>query len=102
MKSIEHSRIVKDYENLLKKRNSKYKTSILKISAKCSDLCFTEYTDSKGNKTESDSYVPQGIGIDEDGDCGDYVSMEIDMKTGQILNWKPVTDAQVIAAQKKT
>jgi len=75
---------------------------ILKISAKCSDLCWTEYTNNKGKKTETDGYVPHGIGIDEDGDSGDYVSMEIDMKTGQILNWKPVTDAQVIKAQKET
>ena len=74
---------------------------ILKISAKCSDLCWTEFTDSKGKVTNSDSYVPEGIGISEAGDCGDYVSMEIDMKTGQILNWKPVSDAKVIAAQKK-
>ena len=74
---------------------------ILSISAKCSDLCFTSYIDKNGNETNSDSYVPEGIGITDDGDCGDYVSMEIDMKTGQILNWKPVTDAQVIAAQKK-
>jgi len=65
---------------------------ILRISAKCSDLCWTEYTDKNGNKTNSDSYVPEGIGIDEEGDCGDYVSMEIDMKTGQILNWKPQSD----------
>ena len=71
---------------------------ILKISAKCSDLCWTEYTDGKGNKTESNSYVPEGIGID---DGGDYVDIEIDMKTGQILNWKPVSDTQVINAQKK-
>ena len=75
---------------------------VLKISAKCSDLCWTEYTDSKGNVTNSDGYVPQGIGIDEKGDSGDYVSMDIDMETGQILNWKPVTDEQVIAAQKKS
>lgn len=75
---------------------------ILRISAKCSDVCWTEHTDKDGNTTESDGYVPQGIGIDEEGDCGDYVSMEIDMKTGQILNWKPVSDAQVITAQKKT
>ena len=71
---------------------------ILRISAKCSDLCWTEYTDSKGKKTESDGYVPENIGIDE---YGDYVDIDIDMKTGQILNWKPVTDAQVKAAQKK-
>lgn len=74
---------------------------ILSISAKCSDLCFTSFTDAKGKVTESDGYVPQGIGIDEKGDCGDYVSMEIDMQTGQILNWKPISDARVIKAQKK-
>ena len=74
---------------------------ILIISAKCSDLCWTKYTDKDGNETESDSYVPEGIGITEDGDCGDYVVMEIDMKTGQIQNWKPKSDAQVIKAQKK-
>jgi hypothetical protein len=74
---------------------------ILRISAKCSDSCWTKYTDSKGKETISDSYVPQGIGIDEDGDSGDYISMEIDMKTGQILNWKPQSDAKVIQAQKK-
>jgi hypothetical protein len=71
---------------------------ILKISAKCSDMCWTEFTDSKGNKTNSDSYVPSGIGIDE---YGDYVVLDIDMKTGQIQNWKPVSDAQVINAQKE-
>ena len=73
---------------------------ILRISAKCSDLCWTEYTDDKGKKTNSDSYVPEGIGISEAGDCGDYVSMKIDMKTGQILNWKAVSDAKVVKAQK--
>jgi len=69
---------------------------ILKISAKCSDLCWTEYTDSKGQTTESDSYVPEDIGIGG----GDYVDLEINMETGQILNWKPVSDKQVIDAQK--
>ena len=72
---------------------------ILKISAKCSDMCCTNYTDEKGNVTESDGYVPKHIGIDE---WGDYVDLEIDMKTGQILNWKPVTDEQVITAQRGT
>jgi hypothetical protein len=71
---------------------------ILKISAKCSDLCYTNYTDKNGKETESDGYVPEGIGIDE---YGDYVVLDIDMETGQIQNWKPVTDKQVIAAQKK-
>lgn len=80
----------------IEKKNSK--TGILKISAKCSDMCWTEFTDSKGKVTNSDSYVPSGIGIDE---YGDYVVLDIDMKTGQILNWKPVSDARVIKAQKE-
>ena len=72
---------------------------ILRISAKCSDLCWTEYTDDKGKVTNSDSYVPEGIGIGDG--TGDYVCMDIDMKTGQILNWKPVSDAKVVKAQKE-
>ena len=43
------------------------KRGILRISAKCSDLCWTEYTDSKGNKTESNGYVPEQIGIGDGG-----------------------------------
>ena len=70
---------------------------ILRISAKCSDLCWTEYTDKNGKKTESDGYVPSNIGIDE---YGDYVVIDIDMQTGQIQNWKPVSDEQVKLAQK--
>jgi len=70
----------------------------LSVSAKCSDLCFTTYIDKDGNETETDGYVPRDIGIGG----GDYVDLEIDMKTGQILNWKPVSDAQVKASQKKT
>ena len=71
---------------------------ILSISAKCSDLCFTNYTDNNGNETETDGYVPYDIGIGG----GDYVDLEIDMKTGQILNWKSVSDARVIKAQKES
>jgi len=72
---------------------------ILKLSAKCSDMCAITYTDKDGKETETDGYVPEGIGI---GDFyGDYVEMEIDMETGLIQNWKPVTDEQVKAALKK-
>ena len=71
---------------------------ILTISAKCSDLCSTSFKADNGKVTESDGYVLQGIGIDE---YGDYVVLEIDMQSGQILNWKPVSDARVIKAQKE-
>jgi hypothetical protein len=70
----------------------------LSISAKTSDLCCTTFTDKDGKETETDGYVPYNIGIGG----GDYVDLEIDMKTGQIQNWKPVSDAQVKAAQKNS
>lgn len=72
----------------------------LVISAKCSDRCSCQVIDSEGKLlAESDSYVPKGIGIGEE--YGDYVDLEIDIKTGQILNWKPLTDAQVVKAVKE-
>lgn len=72
---------------------------ILSISAKSSDLNSISYKDKNGNITESDeyAYVPEGIGIGG----GDYVELDIDTETGQILNWKPVTDKQIIEAIKK-
>ena len=72
---------------------------VLKISAKCSSLCWTEFTDAKGNVTESDGYVPEGIGLGDG--TGDYIELDIDMKTGQILNWEPVSDSKVKRAQKE-
>jgi hypothetical protein len=72
---------------------------ILSISAKSSDLNSISYKDRNGITTEAGdySYVPEGIGIGG----GDYVELDIDMETGQILNWKPVSDVQVIKAIKK-
>ena len=72
---------------------------ILKLEAKCSDMCAIHYTDKNGKVTETDGYVPEGIGVGEF--YGDYVQMEIDMETGQIQNWKPCTDEQVKKALKK-
>lgn len=57
----------------------------LQINAKCSDLCYTTVTDSKGNTIrEHDGYVPDFMPDDH---YGDYVMLDIDPKTGQILNW---------------
>lgn len=56
------------------------------ISAKCSDLFSAQLKDSeKGTIKEYVGYVPDFLGPDG---YGDYVEMEIDVKTGQILNWK--------------
>jgi len=72
---------------------------ILSISAKSSDLNSIRFKDKNGKVTEGGdySYVPEGIGIGG----GDYVEMDIDTETGQILNWKKLTDKQVTDAMKK-
>ena len=67
---------------------------ILCITAKCSDLCNAVYIADNDNEHNSDSYVPENIGIGG----GDYIELEIDMKTGQIINWIPVDDATIIKA----
>jgi len=61
-------------------------------------MCSVKFDNGNGLTAESDSYVPEGIGI---GDAyGDYVEMSIDMETGQILNWKQISDAKIIKAIK--
>lgn len=73
---------------------------ILSISAKSSDLNSIKFKDKNGKVTEAGdyAYVPYNIGIGG----GDYVELDIDMQTGQILNWKPVSDAQVVKAIKES
>ena len=74
----------------------------LKVTAKCSDQCACQYFNSIGEmKIESDNYVPENINIGGPDDDGDYIDIEIDIKTGQILNWKPLTEKQVITEIKK-
>jgi len=65
------------------------------ISAKCSDLCFAEVIDAEGNTVfENNGYVPplKFIG------GGDYVRFTVDLLTGQIQNWKPITDEELAEA----
>lgn len=72
---------------------------ILRISSKSSDLNSIQYETNKGEVIKSNdyAYVPDDIGIGG----GDYVELEIDMETGQILNWKPVSEAKIIKAIKE-
>ena len=65
----------------------------LHISAKCSDLCFVQAKNEAGEVVaESDGYVP---GFMPGEHYGDYVSLQIDVKTGQILNWEKPTQKQI-------
>lgn len=84
---------------------------ILTLSSKCSDLFWAELVDENGNVVaEHDGYVPVGIGLDKcefspgsDGKTSyDYVELDIDIKTGQILNWKPLTADDVKESFEKS
>ena len=60
---------------------------VVKITAKCSDLCFAQVIDGNGNViAKHDGYVPEFMPGEH---YGDYVELEIDIKTGKLLNWKP-------------
>jgi hypothetical protein len=61
--------------------------AVVKVVAKCSDQCYVEVLDSKGNRiAEHGGYVPDFMPGEH---YGDYVELEIDIKTGKILNWNP-------------
>lgn len=64
------------------------------INAKCSDLCFAQLEDDGGNiLAVSDGYVPNFMPGHH---YGDYIELEIDTKTGLILNWnKPTTKTMI-------
>ena len=61
---------------------------VLRISAKCSDLCFTMVPHLN---IDHDGYAPhiEGIG------GGDYIDLEIDLDTGKVIGLKPITDEEL-------
>ena len=66
---------------------SKYKgRMVLSVVAKCSDMFSATLTDINGKVLkEHDGYVP---GFMPGEHYGDYVEIDIDMVSGEILNWK--------------
>lgn len=67
----------------------------VRVSAKCSDLCFATLHDADGKRigSEHDGYVPGWF--PEHG--GDYVDLVIDLETGRITNWTTPTAEQLAA-----
>ncbi len=61
------------------------KPTTISICAKCSDMFSASLDDGR----EYDGYVPNFFPGQH---FGDYVELEIDLKTGQILNWNPPTE----------
>ena len=67
-------------------------TKTIHISAKCSDLFSAFLREDNKIIGEYDGYVPEFFPGEH---YGDYVILEIDIKTGQILNWKQPTQKQL-------
>ena len=67
----------------------------LRINAKCSDMFRARLTDNGGAWKDYDGYVPDWLPNIGEEHHGDYVSLEIDIETGQIINWRKPTLAQL-------
>jgi len=67
------------------------KKKILKICVKCSDR-FSAHIELKGKTLTHDGYVPDFM---PENHYGDYVELDIDVETGQIVNWVKPTDKQL-------
>lgn len=75
------------------------RTKTISINGKTSD-CFSMVGQSEsGDETGYyDGYVPKFFPGEH---WGDYIQLDIDVKTGQILNWKPPTQEQLIELFEK-
>ena len=63
----------------------------LVISAKCSDCCYSAlYNDEDERVAEIDGYAPSFRGIGG----GDYIEIEVDLKTGKLIGFTPMTDEE--------
>ena len=58
-------------------------------------MFWARLTDDDGASKEYDGYVPNWFPSVGEEHYGDYVSLEIDIETGQIINWRKPTLAQL-------
>jgi len=65
---------------------------ILKVCAKTADRFSAKLVEDGKVTATHDGYVPDFMPEEH---YGDYVELDIDIDTGQILNWKKPTNAQL-------
>lgn len=78
--------------------SNKKKQTILRVSAKCSDLYSHTLYKKDGTHVNYDGYVPSFFPGEH---YGDYVMLDIDPYTGLILDWKKWKHATKKKASKK-
>ena len=69
---------------------------LMTISGKCSDMFSLTVGENHKTEFDYDGYVPSDLGIGS----GDYIELTIDLETGQIQDWKPITVDEVKSACK--
>lgn len=70
------------------------KVTKIRLNAKCSDLCWMELQNARGDVlAEGSGYVPDFMPGKH---YGDYIELEIDPRTGKILNWQVPSDEQMV------
>ena len=72
----------------------------IKVCAKCSDMFSASLLENNKTIGQMDGYVPAWFPNPNVQHYGDYVELEIDVATGQIVNWKKPTTAQLKEFQK--
>ena len=84
-------------KNKLTETKPKKQPMVLHVSAKCSDMFNAQLVPGVNGESvsEMDGYVPKWFPNPEAEHYGDYVELEIDVATGQILNWKTPTIGDV-------
>lgn len=67
----------------------------LRITAKCADMFGAALGENGNREQEYTGYVPKWFPNPTVQHYGDYVELTIDIDTGQVLNWKKPTAAQL-------
>ena len=65
---------------------------ILIINAKCGDRCSTELAIDGISVAEVEGYAP---GLRNHLKAGDYISLKIDLDSGQILDWNKPSESDI-------
>lgn len=67
----------------------------ISVCAKCVDMFTATLKEDGKGIGEYDGYVPSWFPSPSSDNDGDYVILNIDVNTGQILNWKKPTEKQL-------
>jgi hypothetical protein len=87
--------------SMIIKPTSVKKIKVMKMTFRCGDSVAQSFHEKDGEKVaEKVGYAPQFF-PNGDKNFGVFIELDIDLTTGQILNWVPPTEAQMREALKE-